>query len=103
MFKCLLHLNALLDITQPTDIFEKKMIKKLFAIILFSTSLNLLAEQTETAPNNNAAANYLAEKIVNLRTYQADFEQRVQNEVGKEIDLSSGVFLIEKSSNNLNN
>jgi len=38
----------------------------------------------------------LAEKISNLRTYQADFEQRVHNEIGREIDFSSGVFLIEK-------
>ncbi len=51
------------------------------------------------SPNNdeqNKAAQKLAEKLGGLKTYQANFEQRVKNEHGKEIDFSSGFFTIAR-------
>jgi len=72
------------------------MLKKLISFVLLC-NLNLNAQEAVTnQADSTLAANNLAEKISQLRTYQAEFEQRVNNEAGKEIDFSSGVFLIEK-------
>ena len=86
--------QCLFTLVYPTKILGTEMLKKLMITILFAASFNLAAD--DATQKTNEAAHYLAEKISRLRTYHADFEQRVQNEVGKEIDVSSGVFLIEK-------
>lgn len=70
------------------------MLKKYAVLIFLFFSASILAQQPES--QKQSAASFLAEKISDLRTYQADFEQRVNNELGREIDFSSGVFLIEK-------
>lgn len=65
------------------------MLKKIIISVCFLMAFNLSAKET-------AAVNELADKISNLITFKADFEQSVKNELGKEIDLSSGEFFIEK-------
>ncbi|WP_444998149.1 outer membrane lipoprotein chaperone LolA [Aliikangiella sp. IMCC44359] len=66
------------------------MFKSIFValIVVFSVNIN--------AFESGDAASALAEKFAKLRTYQSDFEQRVYDENGKEIDFSSGTFSIEK-------
>ena len=70
------------------------MLKNIFTLVVIFSCMNTFAN--EKGVGSDSAAKSLAEKILNLTTYQADFEQRVHNEVGKEIDLTSGEFLIEK-------
>jgi len=70
------------------------MLKNLLPLILFCLSFYLAAD--DTGSKESDAANSLAEKISSLRTYQADFEQRVNDESGSELDFTSGVFLIER-------
>lgn len=59
-----------------------------FIVMLFSTNAN--AEEISEATQS------MAELIKNLRTYQADFDQRVMNEYGKQVDYSTGTFTIQK-------
>ncbi len=49
-----------------------------------------------TANASGNAAAKLAESLASLSTYQANFEQQVKDELGTEIDHSSGIFSIKK-------
>lgn len=80
------------------------MLKTLFTVTLFLFCSVLYAgeksiekrSEAESSIAKTTAAEALAEKLSRLITYQADFEQRVHNENGKEIDFSSGNFSIER-------
>lgn len=70
----------------------KKFINQLLIVAVFSFS----AVANGDSGNEKSAAETLASLIANLTTYQADFEQSVSNEYGKQIDFSSGSFWIKK-------
>ncbi|TQV86505.1 outer membrane lipoprotein chaperone LolA [Aliikangiella coralliicola] len=88
------------------------MLKKIVVPVLLAVSLTSLncyaADDSDSvlksekedvkkgAKKESSSVQKFAENIENLRTYQADFEQRVQNENGKEIDFSSGRFSIQR-------
>jgi len=71
----------------------KTFVKILFASAMLICTVNLLAEEKSEAPT---AAERLSKKIGELKTYQANFEQRVRNENGKQIDLTTGIFSVER-------
>lgn len=70
---------------------NKIVIQSIVLTLFFIGSL--VKAETE---KNTTAAETLAKLIANLSTYQADFEQSVNSEYGKQIDFSSGSFWIKK-------
>ena len=57
----------------------------------------VMAEPVESTTNIElTAAEELAKRLEDLKTYQAKFEQRVRNENGQQIDLTSGTFSIQR-------
>lgn len=70
----------------------RKFISPLIAVFVFGISQLASADVEKT----QSAAEKLANLIAGLSTYQADFEQVVSNESGKQIDFSSGSFWIKK-------
>lgn len=69
-----------------------KIVNQFIAVTIFCIGLQVQAETEKNA----TAAETLANLIANLTTYQADFEQSVNSEYGKQIDFSSGSFWIKK-------
>jgi len=70
------------------------MFKKIWGMTTL-LALALIAAKS-WATDDNQPAQALAGLIANLNTYQADFEQRVNNEYGEEIDFSAGAFSIQR-------
>ncbi|TQV76625.1 outer membrane lipoprotein chaperone LolA [Aliikangiella marina] len=70
------------------------MLKRCFSGLMASCLLMLapVINSQEISP----ATQSMAALIKNLKTYQADFDQRVMNEYGKEMDYSTGTFTIQK-------
>lgn len=78
-----------------------KLIMVLVSVGVLITALTMptkvLAEQAKTTETVELApAQALAERLKDLKTYQAKFEQRVRNENGQQIDLTSGIFSIQR-------
>lgn len=74
------------------------MVLRTVAKIIFVSTLLFGANVSfaEEAKKGPSAAERLSDKIGELKTYQANFEQRVRNESGKEIDFTSGIFSVER-------
>lgn len=68
---------------------------KKYALISCSFALGILSFNTVFAVAGGSVQLF-ADKITNIRSYQANFEQSVQNENGREIDYSEGEFFIQK-------
>ena len=79
----------------------KNVVKIALCALCLQTSLYLNAQEQEQEHEQEAelASKALANLIGDLKTYQADFEQRVNNEFGKELDFSSGTFSIKRPDN----
>ncbi|MET1257230.1 outer membrane lipoprotein chaperone LolA [Aliikangiella maris] len=56
------------------------------------------AGDSDNTGKKESSAKLLADKIATIRTYHANFEQRVFDEFGVAIDTSSGTFLIQRPS-----
>ncbi|MDH5630764.1 MAG: outer membrane lipoprotein carrier protein LolA [Gammaproteobacteria bacterium] len=70
-------------------------IVKYFQLILF-----LLCFQPAVAESldQQKTAERFIENIKGIKSYQADFEQKVHNEMGAEVDYSSGKFYIQNTN-----
>lgn len=73
-------------------IMLKNILKILTVLILFS----LFSHSTLANKKKQTDVEKFVKQIAEFNNYQADFEQRVNNESGKEIDVTSGQFSIQR-------
>ncbi|MCW9015602.1 MAG: outer membrane lipoprotein chaperone LolA, partial [Kangiellaceae bacterium] len=77
--------------------FIRVIVQLGFIVFALTMPTKVLAEQVKTEKSVELSpAQELANRLKNLKTYQAKFEQRVRNENGQQIDLTTGIFSIQR-------